>query len=185
MSLYGYTHAGCLRPNGVDGVMSVFVYASAIKDIIKGIKYHAVPDAFHELFLCVYDPSMSRFLQFGRQHPGALLQPMPLHPTRYKERGFNQSGHIASFFSTLALYEVISGLRRDRSTKPQAQLRDPRQRAQNMRNAFSVIPEVAMKEKTVVLVDDVITSGSTIKEAAGIIKKAGAKEVFAWTLARG
>lgn len=184
-SPYGYTHPGCRHPDGVDGVMSIFIYASAIKDVIKGIKYHSVPDAFHELFMCVYDSSVCRFMRFARMHPEAVLQPMPLHLTRLKERGFNQSSYIASFFSAMVLYEVINGLRRDRRTASQAQIHTPGQRAVNMKNAFCAIPEFSMWGKTIILVDDVVTSGSTITEAAGTIKRAGAKAVFAWTLARG
>jgi ComF family protein len=109
---------------------------------------------------------------------------VPLHPRRLRWRGFNQSvllGREISRRYNIALDRFA--LRRITATPPQSQLTvDERRR--NVRDAFAVHPERPVKNKTILLVDDVYTSGATVNECSRALQRAGAKEVYVLTLAR-
>lgn len=114
-----------------------------------------------------------------------LLLPVPLHQTRLRTRGFNQSALIARAISQetqIALSEKL--VVRMRSTEQQAKL--PRaQRQQNMQNVFRAIPSSDLRNRTIILVDDVITTGATMRDAARALRRAGAHEIWAATVAQG
>lgn len=115
---------------------------------------------------------------------GLLVMPVPLHPQRLRERGFNQSlllaRHVASRIG--ADVDCLS-LRRTRLTRPQTQLTSD-ERRKNVRRAFSVVEKANLKGRAVLLIDDVATTGSTLNECARALKKAGVKEVYGLVLAR-
>lgn len=115
-----------------------------------------------------------------------LLLPVPLHWRRLVRRKYNQSALLAySISAQVKIPCAIGILQRVRPTPPQMRL-DRKTRLRNVRKAFAVSP-AAMAEimgKTVVLVDDVITTGATADACARVLKKAGAKEVRVLTLAR-
>lgn len=114
-----------------------------------------------------------------------MLVPVPLHPVKMRERQFNQSeliaGHIAKRFDKKLENRWV---KRIRYTAPQTGL-SRQQRLRNMKGAFLVRQDSDFKDKSVLLVDDVMTTGATLHECAKAIKSAGAKKVFAFTLARG
>lgn len=115
---------------------------------------------------------------------GDVIVPIPLHKRKLLERGFNQAEQLANVLApSLAIRVSAQGLRRIRYTKAQA-LCDAALRRTNMTGAFQANPEV-VKGKRVVLIDDVVTTGSTLKEAEKALKIAGASEVVAVCLARG
>jgi ComF family protein len=113
-----------------------------------------------------------------------LVMPVPLHPGRLRDRGFNQSlllaRHVASRLE--ARTDFLS-LRRIRPTQPQTRLTSD-ERKKNVRRAFAVIEKTNLKGKSVLLIDDVATTGSTLSECARALKKAGVKEVYCLVLAR-
>ena len=116
-------------------------------------------------------------------HAAALVVPMPLHPSRLVERGFNQSHEIARVVSRLlALRLAPAGLRRVRATAPQVGL-SRRERAGNLSGAFVADPRVVAGQH-VVLIDDVVTTGSTAIEAASTLRAAGAASIAVWAVAR-
>ena len=111
-----------------------------------------------------------------------LIVPVPLARQRLAERGFNQSLVLAQALTQHTVGQVAEQLCwRKRNTVPQQQL-DADQRRKNLRNAFGVSD--AVRGASVLLVDDVATSGSTLSALAKICKKQGAKRVEAWALAR-
>ena len=113
----------------------------------------------------------------------ALLVPMPLHTSRLVERGFNQSHEIARVVSRLLdLPLAAAGLRRIRSTAPQVGL-SRRERAGNLSGAFAADPGLVAGQH-VVLLDDVVTTGSTVIEAASTLRAAGAASIAVWAVAR-
>lgn len=113
-----------------------------------------------------------------------VIVPVPLHPKRLRWRGFNQSVLLARQVSSrygVALDPFV--LRRSAATPPQTQLTEE-ERRRNVRGAFELNSERPVKGKTVLLVDDVYTSGATVNECSRTLRKSGAKEVFVLTLAR-
>lgn len=115
-------------------------------------------------------------------HDVDLLLPVPLHPAKLVERGFNQSIEIAHWLArgtrrTL----VVRGLRRTRETRPQVGL-DLHERAANLRAAFDVTADFAGRR--VAIVDDVMTTGSTVREIAGVLRRGRAARIDVWCVAR-
>lgn len=113
-----------------------------------------------------------------------MIIPVPLHPSRLREREFNQSLLLADQLSRhLARPVSAATLVRITATDPQTTL--PRQaRLQNLRKAFAVRRPENLKEKRILLVDDVFTTGTTLHECAKALRQAGSGPVFALTLAR-
>lgn len=113
-----------------------------------------------------------------------LMMPIPLHPKRLRERGFNQSLLLARHVASRMGMELdYLSLRRVRYTLPQAGLKSE-ERRKNVRKAFELRDPGAVKGRTVILVDDVATTGSTLNECARILRRAGAEKVLCLVLAR-
>jgi len=114
---------------------------------------------------------------------GALAVPVPLHPRRERVRGFNQAALIAEEFAARNGLEYRGTvLSRLRNTASQVTL-SLEQRKKNMEGAFLVREPSAVKGRRVMLFDDVATSGATLEEAARVLKAAGAKKIWAVTVA--
>lgn len=113
-----------------------------------------------------------------------LIVPVPLHRKRLRERGFNQALLLAETISRRWKRPLSRhNLQRIRWTEPQINL-PAAERATNVRGAFAVTEPRDLKGKKIVLVDDVYTTGSTVKECARVLKKEGAAEVYVVTVAR-
>jgi len=112
------------------------------------------------------------------------LIPVPLHPRRLRERGFNQALLLARVLKkrySMALATRI--LKRWRWTEPQVNL-SGKVRKKNVKGSFIISNPMAVKEKNILLLDDVYTTGATINESGRTLLKAGANEVYVLTLAR-
>ena len=109
-----------------------------------------------------------------------IIIPVPLYPGKYKKRGYNQAAVLARELGKVLDIPVEERLlKRIRETAPQKNL-TPRKRRQNLNGAFSVEKRrrVFLKSRSVLLTDDIYTTGSTVDEAAKTLKKAGAEKVF-------
>ena len=112
-----------------------------------------------------------------------LIVPVPLHHSRHRERGYNQAEIIAQTISpTLNLKMAPDLLIRKKNTKDQTRLTAV-ERIENVRDAFSVKDEIEIEGMTIMLVDDVITTGATLDECARTLQSAGARKIYACTLA--
>jgi ComF family protein len=135
--------------------------------------------------LMAYLPVMQHWLQrpLCRELVAAadLLVPVPLHPKRLKHRGFNQALFLAQAFPSapLAREAVI----RTRHTVPQVGL-NPKERQDNVKGAFAVPDPALVQDKNVLLIDDLFTTGSTVRECARVLRRAGARRVEVLTVAR-
>ena len=110
-----------------------------------------------------------------------LLVPVPLHSRRLRARGFNQAILLAQTFPDVPLGREV--LVRRRPTLPQVKL-SPLERQTNVKGAFMVPDPAAIKDKAVLLVDDVYTTGATVKECARALRRAGVGNVEVITVAR-
>ena len=122
--------------------------------------------------------------EFATASGADLLIPVPLHVKRLRQRGFNQAvllGEVLARKWRLPLSR--KNLRRIRWTEPQINL-SAAERQGNVRGAFAVHDPAEVRERRIILVDDVYTTGSTVAECARTLKKAGAGAVFVVTIAR-
>jgi ComF family protein len=112
-----------------------------------------------------------------------LIVPVPLHPARERERGFNQATLLAELLSARIAVPLRSVLERIRYTTTQTAY-DRSERMENLHDAFRLRKKMNVRELRVLLIDDVLTTGSTLSECARILKEAGAISVHAATAAR-
>lgn len=116
--------------------------------------------------------------------PGEAIVPVPLHPRRLRERGYNQSGLLARELGKLTNLPVLQdGLIRTKEARPQVKASDVEERRRNVANAF-VCQNEKVSGKQIILVDDVCTSGATLESCALALKNKGAVGVWGLTLAR-
>lgn len=110
--------------------------------------------------------------------------PVPLHPLRRREREFNQAEVLGRELASAQKWEFCEALERIRYTITQTHF-DRRRRMRNLRDAFRMRPHATVEGKSLLLVDDVLTTGSTLDECARVLVGAGARTVHALTVARG
>lgn len=165
----------CLRePPAFDRSQALFHYAFPVDRLIQALKYR------EQLTLA---PLAGRLLAERHQGPlPDLWLPMPLHPNRLSQRGFNQAAEIARELARKTAVPLKPGwARRVRDTPPQAGL-ERTARRKNLRGAFACNSGLAGLH--VGIVDDVMTTGSTLDELARTLKRAGAREVSCVVVAR-
>lgn len=182
-SLYGLTHPACRRHEGVDGHTSLFHYDNLLKKIIKGIKYLFVTTAQNDLFYLVAKHGQGPLIYY-KKSPELFIQPIPLSKEKEQSRGFNQASMIARAVSFLTGIKQVEVIGRHKNTEIQAKIKDKQKRRKNMSGAFSLIgAEPGARE--ILLVDDVVTTGATVKEAAKTLKKGGVEKVYVFSVAKG
>ncbi len=152
-----------------------------VMDVIHRYKYgHAL---FLEPFLTdLLLRAAAPELKDGSWHG---LVPVPLHPTRLREREFNQAERLAAALSKATGIPLRTGwIERARFTGTQTTLTRS-QRGENMRGAFKPRDRPNLKGLRLVVIDDVLTTGATTSACAAVLRRAGAEEVIVWTVARG
>ena len=162
----------------IDGIRSPFRFDGIIRQAIHQLKYKnlralAVP--------------LAKFLQdylITNPVPGEVLVPVPLHQKRLRERGYNQSSLLAQELGKLINLPVADNcLIRQKHAPPQARSSSVDDRRSNVADAFACRDQ-RPKDKRVLLIDDVSTSGATLDACAGALKAAGATSVWGLVLAR-
>lgn len=185
-SYLGLTHAICKRQNGVDGMLCVFRYNPVLKKIIKNIKYRLVKEALRELLNTIpvnFFEKVGNYKSFNKE---ITIQPIPLHPNRLKLRGFNQAVLLGEYISNVVLIPVVDILKKIKDTHPQATLIARKSRYINLLGAFSYTNQENFGDlKNIILVDDVVTTGATCREATRILKRSGASNIYIVALAKG
>jgi ComF family protein len=165
-----------------DRAVSYGEYDGAVRGLIHLLKYDSVMPAAPILGGLLADAIRHLTLEDDCR---PLLVPVPLHSSKRRERGFNQSERIArAGLKHLEPHvEIAAVLKRHRATHSQVGL-TREERIANMRDAFRVVEPPRVRGRTVIVVDDVMTTGTTVSECARVLKKAGAERVFAATVAR-
>jgi ComF family protein len=171
------------QPSALVAAAALCYYTPPIETAIKRLKYKGGQAVAPALAALVAAPPRPTWLQ-----PGAatLLLPVPLHPARERERGFNQAALLAAALAPhldLPCDPHPHYLRRVRRTRPQVGL-NSEQRRQNVAGAFACDPAPALRDARIVLVDDVYTTGATMQDCARALREAGAARVYAFTIAR-
>jgi ComF family protein len=130
-------------------------------------------------------PLLAEFVKTRFMPPGhVVVMPVPLHPKRLRERGFNQSLLLAREIAKAITGDLdYLSLKRVKHTISQTTL-SRKERRKNVRNAFLLKNPGGVARKSILLVDDVMTTGNTLNECAGVLLQGGAKAVFCVTLAR-
>jgi ComF family protein len=168
----------CLRhPPQFDSSHIPFRYAPPLIPFITGLKFHArLAEArfLAELFLCGF-PANALPL------PECLI-PVPLHAKRLRERGYNQALELTRLLSQRLHLPIENQIvQRRLHTRPQSELSgDTRRR--NIRQAFQLKTPVVYRH--VALIDDVVTTGSTVNELARVLRQAGVEKIQVWAIAR-
>ena len=183
----GWVCLNCQKESGLDRIISAASYVDPLtRDLIKALKYNFVRELTKPLSQLIIKHLESISFASGISAESTIVIPVPLHSRRLRERGFNQAKliaqEIADYFH-LSLKTNI--LKRIIFTEPQADIKNIERRKKNIKNAFSVADADEIKDKLILLVDDVITTGATLSDAARVLKSNGAKEVWALTVARG
>lgn len=178
-----FTCAECSdRPPAFDAARSAVHYKNPVSRMLIMLKYNKATYLKEDL-ACLLEACIAR--HYGKESI-ALLCPVPVHPRRLRERGYNQADELAKTVSSRMKIPVMSNaLIRLKYTPSQTKLNADERRA-NIRGAFGVNPMIAdaLNGKTVLVVDDVMTTGATLNAAAVALKHAGAAKVIAATVAR-
>jgi len=172
----GEVCGACLKhPPAFDRTHAALAYAFPLDRLIPRLKYHGQLAIVPALGNCLAEA-------VAAQPCPDRLVPMPLHPTRIRERGFNHATEIARVVAKqLGLPLDTTHCRRIRDTPPQMGLKhDARRR--NVRGAFTCSGNV--QGQHIALIDDVMTTGTSLDELAATLKRAGAREVTCWVVAR-
>lgn len=161
----------------IDGIRSPFLFDGVIRQAIHELKYRN---------LRALAPTLAGFLyDYVKEDPvtGDVLVPVPIHRKRHRERGYNQSALLAKELGRLTGLPVVTGgLIRKSHALPQARSAGVSERRQNVSEAFACL-DGRLRDKRVLLIDDVSTSGATLNACAGVLKSAGATTVWGLTLA--
>jgi competence protein ComFC len=176
-----FTCANCAhRKIYFDAAVAAYRGRGIVREIIHEFKYgrriHLRHLVARWLFAALEDERLC-----GRRFD--VIIPVPLHPTRQRERGFNQAGLLAELLGSQTSISVKPLLERTRYTTTQTAL-DRSERMENLHNAFRLRKNADVRGLRVLLVDDVLTTGSTLNECARVLKRAGAFSIHAATAAR-
>jgi ComF family protein len=160
-------------------------YDGALRELIHLLKYNRIRPAANVLGRMLAEVIES--LQPGFGDASLIVVPVPLHARRVKQRGFNHSELLASAACKVLrsphLHVIPAVLERSKDTVSQTGL-TRHQRQENMRGAFTVAAPSDIRDREVLLVDDVFTTGTTAAECARVLRRAGASKVWVATVAR-
>ncbi len=155
-----------------------------VKKIILEYKYNFIEPLANPLteilkkyYLAVFDQ------QLTSKKP--LVTFIPLYPARYRWRGFNQAEILAKKFASDLNLEFDKTLKRKKFKKPQMKIKSYQARFENIKNSFEIIDARKIKNKEIILIDDISTTGATLMEGAKILKQNGAKKIYGLVIAKG
>lgn len=169
-----YCEECILKDRGWDFGRSVFYYRGAVQRALYQMKQEGTREFVHFFALQMKKTQKDYIREVG---PDCLV-PVPLHPSKFRKRGFNQAELLARDLSNEIQIPIRLLLKKKRKTKDQKNL-NRKERKKNIENVFCVDKEETKKgiPKSVLLIDDVSTTGSTLTECAKVLKKQGVQKV--------
>ena len=171
-----------------DGLRSLYVFEGAARRAVHRLKYENKTALAKPLAALMSDYLGESSTRFVEREALTHIVAVPLHARRQRSRGYNQSELLARELSVLIGVSSAQLLLRTRDTTPQVEL-SIRDRAINVRDAFAlnsntIVTNTIVKGATILLIDDVHTTGATLRECARVLKTGGATKVYGLTLAR-
>lgn len=188
-SFGGERHHACRAMYGLEGLASVWEYEGLMKSLLHYVKYTGVTHAVEETTRRAFETMTKDERRFGTFlsflfSENVFVTYVPMHRKKERKRGFNQAAVFAREVAKLAQKEVRGTLEKIRDTKPQVDL-TKEERLYSVRETFELMASpIGTGIERVVLIDDVWTTGATMKECCRVLKKAGVKEVWGFTIAR-
>ena len=190
-SVDGLTHPYCRGKYKIDGCVSAIPYNKTAKKLIYNFKYKPYLSSLNSFLgdllyeALVQNESFNRVLKSSKDW---ILVPIPLHSSKHRKRGYNQAEILAKELGKRFNIQILNALKRTRETKSQYGLK-LKDRKENIQGAFKlksslITHNLELKNTGVFLVDDIVTTGSTLLEAANVLKRRGAGKVYGITLAR-
>lgn len=185
-SVDGLTHPGCLGRYTIDGAFSSIAYSRVAKKLVYAFKYKPYVSTLKSFLIDLFYEGIiqnEQVIRILQSYP--LFIPIPLHVSRLSNRGYNQSLLLAEGLGRRMSLRVQDVLLRVRKTKSQFGL-TREERIENISKAFvlKANKKGLIRGRTIFLVDDVLTTGSTLLEAARALKRHGAKKVWGIAFAR-
>jgi len=160
--------------------VSCIEYNELAKKIIYNLKYYKKRYISYHVAEIIFDRLMeSNIYDFD------IIVPVPLHKDKERERSFNQASIISKYIGAMTKTHVVNrALIRSKNTLTQNQL-TKEERKENLKGAFDVINRDRIKNKNILLIDDIYTTGATINECSKILLENGALDIYVATLATG
>jgi competence protein ComFC len=180
------THPGCIRKYNIDGTFSAIPYNKTAQRLIYSFKYKPYLSSLSEFLGNLLYESLIQNESFNnvlKSKKMWILVPIPLYISKFRSRGYNQSEILAKELGKKFGFEVQNLLTRTRETKNQFGLKVD-ERKKNIKGAFGFSGNKIEPKTGVFLVDDIVTTGSTLMEGAKVLKRNGASKVIGITLAR-
>jgi competence protein ComFC len=180
------THPKCKSKYSIDGCFSALAYNKTVQKLIFNFKYKpyltdtavVLVDLFYESL--IQNEYFTKLIADGEW----LMVPIPLSKIKLRKRGYNQAEILAKELTKKFGIQTKNLLKRVKNTKTQIGKSNV-ERKLNVRSAFELLNHKSLiLNQNILLVDDVVTTGSTLKEAANVLKRIGAKKVIGLTLAR-
>lgn len=184
-SIDGLTHPGCQGKYIIDGAFAALLYKGIVKKLIYNFKYRPhlsdLRDSLVDLF---YEAIIQNEIFQKIYEDKPTLVPVPLHKARLRSRGYNHARLLGEGLCEKLDLKMIEILERTKDTEFQFGL-NPKDRKENLQDAFMLNTKYKILNTNVFIVDDILTTGSTLLEAAKTLKRKGIKKVWGLTLARG
>jgi len=187
---FGQAHPFCGKRDCPDGLISLFAYTGVIKDAIHKLKYKFVTDLENEFWRIVKNDLEKReeeltvFKRFSDDEK-PMVVPIPLHRLKENFRGFNQSSLFGKRLADLWKLQFSNKILVRRKNVPSQTKLTQKEREENVKGIFFFSPNISISSAlNILLVDDVWTTGATMKEATRVLKQGGVKRVWGMTIAR-
>jgi len=167
--------------NYFDDIICICEYSGIIKEALIKYKFFNKPSFGKTFAQLIYDSAIEN----SQLEKLDVITSVPLHPKKEQKRGYNQSHLISKHLGSLLKIEVNKNLiKRIKNTNSQSLL-NRAERLKNVKDAFIVTDKDQVKGKSILVLDDILTTGTTINECCKVLKKAGAAKVIAATVAAG
>jgi ComF family protein len=164
-----------------DRVFAAAYYERVLKEAIHQFKFNQKTRLGNPLVQLL----ITRFPEEIDVRTYHAVLPVPLYKIRQRQRGYNQSAILAKSISQYyQIPLIVNNLIRIRNTDSQSLLKGRKERQENVKDAFRVTSPVSLRDKHIILVDDVLTTGATVNECSKTLKKAGVKFILVLTLSR-